>query len=83
MHIIDEPMPVLREACRVLKPGGRFVAITQAREPIEGPLWAPIRSGMTLHTDAELMALLTDAGFTDIEAYPTGDMGQLGYGVKA
>lgn len=83
LHIIDEPMPLLREACRVLKPGGRFVAITQAKEPIEGPLWAPIRRGMTLYSDAELKGLLTDAGFTRVEAYPTGDMGQLGYGIKA
>ena len=38
---------------------------------------------MTLYTDAELTTLLTDAGFSDVEAYPTEDMGQLGYGTKA
>ena len=83
LHLIDEPIPVPREACRVLKLGGRFVAITQAKEPIEGLLWAPIRRGMTLYSDAELGSLLSEVGLTEVEAYPTRDMGQLGYGVKA
>ena len=83
LHHINEPLPVLREACRVLNPGGRFVAITQAKEPIEGPLWALIRRGMTLYSDAELGSLLSEVGFTEVEAYPTGDMRQLGHGIKA
>lgn len=83
MRIIDDPKPVLRAACRVLRPGGRLVVITQAKEPLEGPLWASVRQAMTWHTDAELRTLLTTAGFSDVEAYPTGDMGQLGYGIKS
>ena len=82
MHVIDDPRPVLREAFRVLKPGGRFVLITQAKEPIEGPLWAPLRRGMALYTDAELTDMLTNVGLTRVEAYATSDMGQLGYGIK-
>ncbi len=83
IHTMQEPRPLLREAHRVLKPGGRFLLITQSAESLEGPMWGWMRRLLVLHGDSELASMLRDVGFSEVEAYsPDGDR-QVGYGIKA
>jgi SAM-dependent methyltransferase len=71
---------VMREAYRVLKPGGRF-AVSDIVHRGEMPasarahadLWCGCVSGAL--SDTEYRALLTDAGFTDVDIEPTREYG--------
>ena len=91
---IQNPQQFLREAYRVLrspepaegKPGGRFLVITTAKTKLIGVFFAPWRSSMSLYSNAEMSAMLHEAGFTAVEASsPDGfiQFGQIGYGVKS
>jgi SAM-dependent methyltransferase len=82
LHIIAEPRPILREVHRVLKPGGRFVLVTQSPASLEGALWAPVRQMLSLHSDAQVAALLGEIGFSKVEVSSPDGERQLGYGVK-
>lgn len=83
LHIIPDAEPPIHEAFRVLRPQGRLVVMTQARDPMEGALWAPFRRGMSLYSDHELTTVLRGVGLVEVQAHRIGDMSQLGYGVKA
>jgi arsenite methyltransferase len=67
---------VLREACRVLKPGGRFAVSDVV---VHGDVPAEVRASVLLWVgciagalqDTEYISKLADAGFEDIEVEPT------------
>lgn len=75
-----DPSAVLAELHRVLMPGGRLMIASMS-----GPLppaslrnwwlYPPMGPALNVHTDQQMQAMLTDAGFTDIRV--TSDGGQL------
>jgi SAM-dependent methyltransferase len=75
INLSSDKAQVLREAFRVLKPGGRFAVSDVV---VRGEVPAPIRRNVELWVgcvagalqETEYRALLTDAGFTDIEVEP-------------
>lgn len=80
-----EPKAVLREAARVLKPGGRFVVVTMAAPAADGHggrLMRWLMPQAKLYRDEELATMLEDAGFGQVEAYSRGDGTQVGVGVR-
>ena len=74
---IYDPSAVLAELHRVLAPGGQLVIAT-----ISGPLppaslrnwwlYPPMGPALNVHTDTQMEAILTDAGFTDIRVTSDG-----------
>ena len=73
-----DPVAVLREARRVLRPDGRLAIFTTPPE-LRGTPAAPepIASLGRFYTDEELAALAREAGFVDEEATRAADGGQL------
>jgi ubiquinone/menaquinone biosynthesis C-methylase UbiE len=80
---IQEPVKALREAHRVLKPGGRFVVVTTGKRRFAALLYAPWYAALTLYTAGELAHMLREAGFTAVEAYSLDAEDLIGYGIKA
>lgn len=68
---VYDPPAVLAELHRILTPGGRLVIATISG-PLPAPslrnwwLYQPMGPALNVHTDEEMHALLTDAGFTGI-----------------
>ncbi len=82
LFFLSNPVKVLREAHRVLKPDGRFAVITTAKRKFDGDLFGPRCSFIARYTDAELADMLRQANFSRVKAYSPGGYLQIGYGVK-
>ena len=65
----EEPLRVLAEIYRVLKPGGRFVIVTPSRQA-EGFIkrfFAPWAGAIRLYSPDEMRDMLTHAGFRPVQ----------------
>lgn len=85
LMVATDPASILREAARVLKPGGRYVLVTMAR-PVRDDLGARVMGWLVPrvrhYPDEELVRMLQEAGFREVEAYSPDGQFQVGYGIK-
>ena len=75
LHHVADPARVLSEARRVLKPGGRFIAIEanplSPQMAMIGLVFYSVDKGVFSNTRKRLMTLLGDAGLRDVQVIRT------------
>lgn len=78
---VPEPQKALSEACRVLRPGGRFALITLA-DSLPGKAIFGWLYKLRLYSDARMEKMLKDAGFGRVEVHTRRFFYQICYAVK-
>ena len=66
LHLLEEPLPLLREVARVLRPGGAYVATTYL-PPGFGTAWAHRKLGLHPREEGELRETLDRVGLGGFE----------------
>lgn len=79
---IEQPDAVLREACRVLRPGGRFVMVTMNNSILCKLSFGWLYS-LRAYSDEKMQEMFRNAGFSKIEVKSRWDLTQVCYAEKA
>lgn len=78
---VPEPQKALSEACRVLRPGGRFALITLG-DSLPGKIIFGWLYKLRLYSDARMEKMLKEAGFSRVEVHTRRFFYQICHAVK-